>query len=304
MRVVALAGGTGSAKLLRGLYRTETDLTVVANVGDNIWMYGVYVCPDIDIACYTLAGVSDRARGWGIAGDSFEALGSLRKLGEAAWFMLGDRDLATSLRRTDMIRSGASLTEVTNGLRKALGLKCSILPVTDDPVSTMIATPGGDLHLQEFWVREKGLPRVVRVWYRGARSARVTPEVEASIEGADRVVVCPANPISSIGPMLAVPGFTKLLTKSNARVVALSPMEGSHPFSGPAGKLLKAGGVRQDSVGVAELYSRFLDAIVISSRDAAMSTKIEALGVNCTLSDTLMSEPDDELRLAKELLEV
>jgi len=304
MRVVALAGGTGSAKLLRGLYRTDADLTVVANVGDNIWMYGVYVCPDIDIACYTLAGVADRTRGWGIAGDSFEALGSLRRYGEAAWFMLGDRDLATSLRRTEMVRTGSTLTEVTESLRKALALKCKILPVTDDPVSTMIRTSTGDLHLQEFWVREKGLPRVVKVWYRGARNARVTPAVEASIEGADRVVLCPANPISSIGPMLAVPGFTNLLARSRARVAALSPMEGRHPFSGPAGKLLKAGGMRQDSVGVAELYSRFLDAIVISERDASMSKKIEALGIDCALSDTLMSGPDDEFRLAKELLEV
>jgi len=303
MRVVALAGGTGSAKLLRGLYRTETNLTVIANVGDNIWMYGVYVCPDIDIACYTLAGVADRSRGWGISGDSFEALGSLRRFGEAAWFMLGDRDLATSLRRTEMICSGATLTEVTESLRKALALKCKVLPVTDDPVSTMITTPSGDLHLQEFWVREKGLPRVIRVRYRGARNARLTPQVKRSIEGADRVVLCPANPISSIGPMLAIPGLTRLLTESHARVVALSPMEGRHPFSGPAGKLLKAGGVRQDSVGVAKLYARFLDAIIISRNDAALSKKIESLGIDSFLSDTLMSGPDDEVRLARELLE-
>jgi len=303
MRVVALAGGTGSAKVLRGLYRTETDLTVVANVGDNIWMYGVYVCPDIDIACYTLAGVADRSRGWGIAGDSFEALGSLRRYGEAAWFMLGDRDLATSLRRTKMIREGATLTEVTDSLRKALGLKCRVLPVTDDDVATMITTPAGDLHLQEFWVKEKGLPRVLKVWYRGARSARMTPQVESALEAADRVIICPANPISSIGPMLATPGFTGLLTSSRARVVALSPMEGRNPFSGPAGKLLKAVGVREDSIGVAELYSRFLDGIVISRRDSAMKRKIESLGIDCALSDTLLSSSEDELRLARELLE-
>jgi LPPG:FO 2-phospho-L-lactate transferase len=288
---------------LRGLYGTETDLTVVANVGDNIWMYGVYVCPDIDIACYTLAGVADQSRGWGIAGDSFEALGSLSRYGEAAWFMLGDRDLATSLRRTEMIRSGATLTEVTESLRKALGLKCRVLPVTDQEVATMITTPAGDLHLQEFWVKERGLPRVTRVWYRGARSARVTQAVEASIEAAERVVLCPANPISSIGPMLAVPGFTRILAESGARVVALSPMEGRQPFSGPAGKLLRAGGVRQDSIGVAELYSRFVDALVISRRDLAMKKQIESLGIDCTLSDTLMSSSEDELRLAEELLE-
>jgi LPPG:FO 2-phospho-L-lactate transferase len=304
MKVVALAGGTGSAKLLRGLYRTGEDLAVVTNVGDNIWMYGVYICPDIDITCYTLAGLADQRRGWGIAGDSYEALASLRRYGDAAWFMLGDRDLATSLRRTEMMRSGATLTEVTESLREALGLKCAVLPLTDDSLATMITTPEGDLHLQEFWVREKGLPEVVRVWYKGARSAKVTSKVESIIAEADRIVLCPANPISSIGPMLAVPGFSKLLSDSSARVVALSPMEGRQPFSGPAGKLLKAGGIRQDSIGVAELYSKFLDAIVISENDSAMKRRIESMGVGCVLSGTLMAGPDDELRLALELLEV
>jgi LPPG:FO 2-phospho-L-lactate transferase len=303
MRVVALAGGTGSAKLLRGLYGAGVDLTVVVNVGDNIWMYGVYVCPDIDIACYTLAGVADRTRGWGIAGDTFEAVGSLRKYGAAAWFMLGDRDLATSLRRTEMIRSGATLTEVTESLRRALGLKCRVLPVTDDEVATMVATPAGGLHLQEFWVREKGFPEVTRVWYKGARSAKVTPEVASSIEVADRVVICPANPITSVGAMLAVPGFTRLLSDSRARVVALSPMVGKQPYSGPAGKLMEASGFRQDSVGVAQLYSKFLDAMIIASSDSGLRRKVERLGIGCSVSNTLMGGPEDESRLARELLE-
>jgi LPPG:FO 2-phospho-L-lactate transferase len=278
------------------------DLTVVANVGDNAWMYGVYVCPDLDISCYTLAGLADGDRGWGISGDSFEALAALKRLGGAAWFTLGDQDLATSLHRTEMIRSGATLTEATASLGEGLGLKCRVLPVTDDSVSTMITTPDGDLNLQEFWVREKGLPQVTRVWYSGARKARVTPEVGACVEGADRVVLCPANPVSSIGPMLAVPGFARLLAKTPARVVAISPMEGRRPFSGPAAKLLKAGGVRQDSVGVAALYSEFLDAFVISRSDSALRGGIESLGIRCVLSDIQMSSPKDELRLARELL--
>ena len=303
MKVVALAGGTGSAKLLRGLYQLPLDLKVVANVGDNFWVYGVYVCPDIDIASYTLAGVSDRIKGWGQAGDTFEALSQLSRLGAETWFRLGDRDLAVSLARTEMIRRGATLTEATESTRKALGVRCPILPVTDDHVETRVVTPVGDLHLQEFWVRDKGAPKATRVRYRGAKRARVTRQVASALSEADRVVVCPANPVTSVGPMLAVPGFTRLLQDSEARVVALSPMIGGAPFSGPAGKLMKAGGSRQDSLGVADLYSKFLDCILISQDDSALRPRIESLGLGCVTSDTRMTGSSDELRLAKELLE-
>lgn len=303
MKVVALAGGTGSAKLLRGLYRLQHGLTVVANVGDNFWVYGVYVCPDIDIASYALAGISDKLKGWGLAGDTYEALSQLSRLGAETWFRLGDRDLAVSLARTTMIRDGATLTEATESTRKALGVRCPILPVTDEHVETRVVTAKGDLHLQEFWVREKGLPEVKRVRYRGSRRARVTRRVASAINEADRIVVCPANPVTSIGPMLALPGFTRLLAESDARVVALSPMIGSAPFSGPAGKMMKASGSRQDSLGVAQLYSRFLDSIMISEEDLGLRPKIESLGVGCVTSDTSISGSSDELRLAKELLE-
>lgn len=304
MKVVALAGGTGSAKLLRGLYRLPIDLSVVANVGDNIWMYGVYICPDIDIAVYTLAGVADSAKGWGIAGDTFEALAQLSRLGVETWFRLGDRDLAGCLRRTEMMRSKSTLTEATEESRRALGVKCRILPASDDPVETRVVTPAGDLHLQEFWVRDGGVPDVTAVKYRGARRARVTRQVDSAVAGADRIVLCPANPITSIGPMLAIPGFAQSLSESGARVVALSPMMGSAPFSGPAGKLMQAAGSRQDSVGVAELYSKFLDLLVISEDDAALRGQVESLGVGCAVSDTRIKDAEDELRLARELLEV
>ena len=302
MRIVALAGGTGSAKLLRGLGRTGVDLTVVANVGDNAWMYGVYVCPDIDVACYSLAGVSDAARGWGVAGDTFEVLESLTRLGVDTWFRLGDRDLATCLRRTSLLRSGATLTEATEAERRSLGVNYRVLPASDDPIETRVATPDGDLGLQEFWVREKGLPSVERVWFRGSRKARVTPEVRSAIGRADRIIVCPANPVSSIGPMLAVPGFAKLLADSDAPVVALSPMRGSSPFSGPAGKMLRAAGVKPDSAGVAALYARFLDGIIVAEEDSGLEGRIRSLGVRCTFSDTLMRSPADEIRLAWELM--
>ncbi len=304
MKVVALAGGTGSAKLLRGLARVGDDLTVVANVGDNIWIYGVYVCPDVDIACYTLAGMADQTKGWGIAGDTFQVLAVLRSLGEETWFALGDRDLGTCLRRTKSLRDGATLTEAVDQERRALKVRQRVLPATDDPLETRIGTERGEIHLQEFWVKEGGRPAVKSVRYRGARRAKTSPAVLSAVKGADRVVVCPANPVTSIGPMLAIPGFREALSRTRARVSALSPMQGGAPFSGPAGKLMKACGLSQDSAGVARFYSGFLDAIVISEGDRGLRGEIESMGVECVASDTLISGPGVEQRLARELLEV
>lgn len=304
MKVTALAGGTGSAKLLRGIYSLPVNLTVIANVGDNIWMNGLYVCPDIDIAMYTLAGMANPETGWGIAGDSFRTLSQLSRLGGDAWFKLGDVDLATSMMRTEMRRRGMTLTAVTKVLSKSFDLTCTLLPVTDEELETQIITSSGNLHLQEFWVREKGKPDVTGVRYRGASRASMTREAKRALSGADRIIVCPANPITSIGPMLAVQGFAKQLAESDARVVALSPMMGGAPFSGPAGKLMKAMGKRADSIGIASMYRKFVDSIVVSSDDLAMKEPIEALGPKCIFSETMMKTREDERRLAKELLEV
>ncbi len=301
--MVALAGGTGSAKLLRGLARLPVELTVVSNTGDNFWVYGVYVCPDVDIAAYTLAGLADARWGWGVAGDTFEALTRLSRLGFETWFKLGDRDLALCLARTELLRRGKGLTEATDSLRRALGVRVPILPVTDGPVETRIATSRGDLHLQEFWVREKGRPKVLGVTYRGAGRAHPSKNVVAALNGADRILICPANPITSIGPMLAVGGMRRLLEGARGRVVALSPMAGRGPFSGPAGKFMSAAGLRPDSLGVAGLYSRFVDRLLISELDAALAPRIGELGVGCIATDTMMGGPADEARVAKEMLE-
>jgi len=302
MKVVALAGGTGSAKLLRGLNRLDVDLTVIANVGDNIWIYGVYVCPDVDIACYSLAGIADHEKGWGIEGDTFRVLSTLGQLGVRTWFALGDQDFGTCLARTEMLRAGRSLTETVEWERGALGVECRVLPATDDPVETRILTRKDDLHLQEFWVRDRGDAEVSGVKYEGASRARVPDQVRAALEEADHIVLCPANPITSIGPMVAIPRLRRLLTASKARKVALSPMEGGAPFSGPAGKLMLATGSRPNSGGVAELYRTFIDTLVVSSLDSALKPAIEATGVHCVVTDTRLSTPQDQLRLAKELL--
>ena len=302
MKVVALAGGTGSAKLLRGFASLKCDLTVVSNVGDNLWIHGLYVCPDIDIAVYTLAGVSDARRGWGLEADTFTVLGQLGFLGKETWFALGDRDLATHIVRTAAIREGKTLTQATEELSQSLGLKARVLPVTDSPLETRISTPGGEIGLQDFWVRRRGRPRVTGVRYGGAEAASVTAEVKEAIRGADAVVVCPANPITSIGPMLAVGGLTESLASTSARVAALSPMVGRSPFSGPAAKLMKGTGVTPDSLGVVRLYLGFLDAVVIDRRDEGMARRIRDLGVRCRTSDTSLSSPAAEKRLARELL--
>lgn len=303
MRVVALAGGTGSAKLLRGLSALGVDLTVVTNVGDNFWVHGLYVCPDLDIAMYTLAGLANRRQGWGIEGDTFRTLSRLGQIGEPTWFALGDMDIATQIVRTRMLRDGLTLTSVTEALRKAFRVVQAILPLTDDPVETHILTRVGYVHFQEFWVKDRGRSAVRGVAYKGSSHARFTAEVERAIERADRIVLCPANPVTSIGPMLAVPGFSRMLSRTRARVTALSPMVGRIPFSGPAAKLMKAVGMHSDSVGVAQMYSDFLDSLVIDRSDEGMASEIEELGIKCVPSDTLMRNRSEEKRTAKELLE-
>jgi LPPG:FO 2-phospho-L-lactate transferase len=303
LRIVALAGGTGSAKLLRGLASLECELTVVANVGDNTWVHGLLICPDIDTAMYTLAGMSDRTHGWGLRGDTFAVLKQLAELGQETWFALGDRDMATHILRTKWLREGRTLTQVTRDLCRGYGTRAEILPVTDSRLETKVLTPGGEMDLQQFWVKKRGRPRVTGVRYDGASEAAVTREVEDSVEKADYIIVCPANPVTSIGPMLSVRGLRKALASARARISALSPMVGSAPFSGPAAKLMKAAGASPDSVGVAEMYSDFLDTIVINPRDRRMADTIEQLGVKCRCSDTRLGSPAAERRIARELLE-
>lgn len=304
-RVVALSGGTGSAKFLRGL-KTVTEFTVVANVGDNDWFHGLYVCPDVDTVTYTLAGVADSRRGWGVQGDTFEALGQLKRLGaEDTWFNIGDADFATHLLRTKMMGRGKTLTEVTSTIAKKLGVRgCTILPAADQHVETRIATlEMGEMHLQEFWVREKGRPTPKGVRYIGARRARATPQVVGSLASADRVIFSPANPITSIMPILSIGGFRRALRASRARKVAVSPMVGEGAFSGPAARLMTAKGLEPTSEGVATLYKGLIDVMILDEGDRGQRAAIERLGVSCHFTSTLMRSRQDEERLAKVAME-
>ena len=265
-------------------------------------MYGLYVCPDVDISMYTLAGVANASKGWGIAGDSYHALAQLEKLGHETWFKLGDRDMATCLARTALMASGDSLTGVTSRFCASLGVVHRILPATDDPVETQVLTSKGNMHLQEFWVKNGGRLRVLRVTYQGASKARPTEQVRNAIDSAERIVLCPANPVSSIGPILAISGMRRLIRRSKAKKVALSPMVGRGPVSGPAGKFLRAIGVEPDARGVARLYQDFLSEIIIDRKDGHKEEEIRRMGIACRPSDIVIRGPADGLRLARELL--
>ncbi|QQG49016.1 MAG: 2-phospho-L-lactate transferase [archaeon] len=299
---MALAGGTGSAKILRGLERLGQEMTVISNVGDNVWMHGLYVCPDIDIAMYSLAGVADIKKGWGVADDTFNVQEALGRLGEPTWFNLGDKDLGVHILRTRLLRGGKGLTAVTDRLRRGFGVRARVLPATDDEVETHISTSVGTVHLQDYWVRLKARPKVKRVVYRGASRAKASPQALKSIAQADRVIVCPANPVTSIGPIIAIPGIQRALTSTRSRVVALSPMIGSRPFSGPAAKLMKAQGLSPSSVGIAEAYSEFLDCLLVDRSDETLAERIRRKGPSCVLTDASIRGPEDEVRLARELV--
>ena len=303
LRVVALAGGTGSAKILKGLDSVNVELTVIGNVGDNVWMHRVYVCPDLDIALYSLAGVADLNQGWGIGGDTYVIHSQLERDGEKPWFKIGDRDLAVCVMRTNRLGYGANLTEVTEQLRKEFGVRHRILPATNDPLETRILTSKGNLHLQEFWVRDRGKPAITGVVYKGNDKASASREVLEAILGAERIVVCPANPVTSIAPIMAVRGVAEALSRTKARVSAISPMIGKAPFSGPARKLMRAVGLRPDSVGVAAFYSDFLDSLIIDETDRRLVDDVERNGVQCILSRTRILGEEDQTRLAKEALE-
>jgi LPPG:FO 2-phospho-L-lactate transferase len=305
MKIVALAGGTGAAKFLRGLCQiTEPgDVTVIGNTGDDLEMWGLAVSPDLDTVMYTLAGVVDEGKGWGLGDDSFRCRDAMARLGAPTFFGLGDRDLATHLVRTAELRAGASLTQVTARLAMRLGAKSRILPMSDDRVRTRVKTPHGWLDFQEFFVRERCAPEIVDIAYDGAEAARPAPGVLASIAEARVVVICPSNPVSSVGPILAVPGVRQALAQTEARVVAVSPIVGRAPVSGPAGKMMAAKGMEVSPLGVAIGYHEFLDELVLDRQDTEFTERLSAMGIQAIVTASIMSNREDEKALARTVLE-
>ena len=304
MRLTAIAGGTGAAKLLRGLAaaRPRDALTVIGNTGDDAEIWGLHVSPDLDTVMYALAGRLDTARGWGLTGETFRCLEAMGDLGAQTWFNLGDRDLATHLHRTRALREGLPLSAVMAELCGRLGVAARVLPMSDEPVRTRVRTPDGWLSFQEYFVREKAQVQVLEVEYAGASQARPAPGVLEAICEAEVVVVCPSNPVTSVGPVLAVPGIADALTGARARVVAVSPIVGGAAVSGPAGALMRARGLSVSAVGVAAAYAPWLGTLVIDRSDTGRVAELARLGVEAVLADIVMTDRDREIALARVVL--
>ena len=303
--IVALAGGTGAAKFLRGLTAVvpPEQVTVIVNTGDDTVIWGLHISPDLDTVTYALAGLLDEAKGWGFKDDTFRCLAAMAALGRETWFNLGDRDLATHLFRTERLEAGQHLSEVTDVIRRALGVKSRLLPASDSPVVTRILTPGGWLGFQEFFVKEKARVEVLDVAYAGAEAASPAPGVLEAIRNAAAVIICPSNPITSIGPILAVPGIGEALAGTPARVLAVSPIVGGAPVSGPAGKLMAAKGLPVSALGVARLYRPWLDGLALDRRDEGLAPEIAALGIAPLVTGTIMTDRQAEATLASAVLD-
>jgi LPPG:FO 2-phospho-L-lactate transferase len=291
VKVTALAGGVGGAKLLRGLAPVLGDrLTAIVNTGDDHVVYGVHVSPDLDIVTYWLADIADTARGWGLKEDTFEVLQALERLGVDTWFSLGDRDLATCIRRTQRLAEGASLTVVTDELRRAHHIACSILPMSDDPVRTHLELADGrTLEFQEYFVKERHEPAVRAVLLAGIDDAKPAPGVLDAIAEADRIVLCPSNPFVSIGPIVALPGVRDAL-RTHSEVVAVSPIVSGRALKGPADGMLQSLEGARGAGAVARLYSDFVDLFVIDATDRAELPIAAAAGVQAVLLDTVMHD--------------
>ena len=305
MKVCALAGGVGGAKLASGLQDVlpPGKLSVVVNTADDFDLWGLHICPDLDTVMYTLAGISNPETGWGIVDESFETLNMLERYGEETWFKLGDRDLATHILRTSRMRSGETLTEVTAGLSAVLGVDSAVLPMSDDPVSTVLETPEGRLEFQEYFVRRGQRDEVLAIELRGIQDARPTERVLAAISGAETIVLCPSNPVVSVGPILALPGMTEALASSSAPKVAVSPIVGGRALKGPADRMLASLGHEVSATGVARMYAGLVDGMVVDRIDEGERAGIEAVGMRVLVTESVMRDAEDRARLASETLE-
>lgn len=307
---VALAGGVGAARFLRGLVRVvpPEDVTVVVNTGDDDHFHGLAVSPDLDTVTYTLAGAEHPGQGWGLADETFATMTALDRYDRATWFRLGDRDLATHLFRTERLAAGRSLSEVTAEISRAWDLKVSLLPMSDDPISTRLSVRRADgdieeLAMQEWFVRDRAEPPVSAVRFEGAEHARAAPGVLEALESADTILVCPSNPIISIGPILAVPGVRDVLVERRDRVIGISPIIAGRTVRGPADRLMAGLGLDVSCVGVAQIYSDFCGTLVIDASDADRAGEVEAVGVRAVVADTLMTDARVAAALARHTLD-
>jgi LPPG:FO 2-phospho-L-lactate transferase len=299
--VVALAGGVGAARFLDGLARVLAPerLFIIGNTADDAEIHGLHISPDLDTVTYTLAGLADPQRGWGIRGDRFHCLEALGRLGAETWFQLGDRDLATHLYRTERLRQGRTLTEATAEITAALGVRATIAPMSDDRVRTRICTAAGELEFQTYFVKRRARDKVASVRFEGAVDARPAAGVLAAIHEAEAIVVCPSNPFISVGPILAIPGIREALRRRRERVAAISPIVGGRALKGPAAAMMKSMRARAAAAEVAQLYTDFAGLFVLDEVDRKQAAEVEALGVRAVVTNTIMSGRRERIALAR-----
>jgi LPPG:FO 2-phospho-L-lactate transferase len=302
--ITVLAGGVGAAKFLRGLIDIvdAESITVIGNTADDEEFLGLHVSPDLDTVVYTLSDNVHPEQGWGLEDETFRVLEQARQLGEDMWFLLGDKDIATHLLRTRLLRGGRTLSEATEHIAQAFGVRCRLLPMTDDRVRTIVSTDEGELSFQEYFVRRRQQDAVSALRFDGAEAARPAPGVLDAIASANAVIIAPSNPLVSIGPVLAVPGIREALAETDAPVAAVSPIVGGQALKGPADKMLASLGHEVSATGVARLYADFLDMLVLDDQDAALVPAVEALGVRACVTDTIMRDAASKRALAEATL--
>lgn len=303
--ITVLTGGTGGAKFVDGLRQVvlQEELTIVVNTGDDMRWWGLYVSPDLDSITYMLAGKLSQERGWGVEGDTFLCLQAMGQLGQPVWFHTGDRDLATHIFRSQLLAAGKTLTEATSEIATRLGIKARVLPMTNSPVETRVLTPSGDFSFEQYFVQRWYQDPVESIRYAGASGAEPAPGTIEAIRSADLVLLAPSNPVSSIAPILAVPGIREALYQSRARIVAISPIVGAAAVNGPAGILMAAQGFAVSIADVADFYHDFLDLLVVDSSDAAAAEELRKSGMNVQCTPIVMRSNDDRVALAKSVLE-
>lgn len=298
------AGGVGASRFLQGLCQAvdPTAVTVISNTGDDVEMYGLHVSPDTDIVIYALADAINPETGWGLRGDTFAVVDQLQRFGYERWFNLGDRDLAMAIHRTRLMHEGVPMHQIVGGLAKAWGLTCTILPMSNDPVRTLIAGPEGEIPFQEYMVRLRTEVDVRSIRFDGIERAAPAPGVTKAIGGADAVILAPSNPFVSIGPILAVPGIRDALANSSATRVAISPIIAGQVVKGPAAKMMTSLGYEVSALGVARIYQGLVDLFVLDVEDRALAPAVEALGMKTLVTDTMMTSMERKRELAEDVL--
>lgn len=304
MKTVALAGGVGAAKLLRGLTKLvpPQDLTIIGNTGDDFTLYGLHISPDLDTIMYTLAGIVNETNGWGIKNDTHNTLNTLGKLGQETWFKLGDKDLATHIIRTKLLREGTSLTQATAQLCKMHNLKTKLIPMSNQPVHTKIVSPTQTMDFQEYFVKHQTKPKVTNVIYEDADNAQPAPGITKAINEAQRIIICPSNPILSIAPILAIPAIHRAIQTTKAYTVAISPIIAGKTVKGPAAKIMNTMKLDASAIGVAKYYANIADEIIIDQADANQKTQIQKLGLKATVTNTIMKNLKDSIHLSRIVL--